>query len=61
MSKPVPGTIRTFLGLGLLFLAGSVSDTLPDPEFFLWSLAFGIPGAILGISGVSAMHRAGVV
>lgn len=51
------GTIRVFLGMVLLILAGSVDDSLPDPDFFLYSMALAIPGALLGFSGVRAMNR----
>ena len=56
----MPGTIRLFVGMILLVLAGSVDDMLPDTEFFLWTLALVIPGALLGLSGSRAMRRAGV-
>lgn len=56
----MPGTIRTFLGMGLLILAGSVDPNMPDPQFFLTSLALAIPGALIGFSGVRALNRSGV-
>ena len=57
----MPGTIRTFLGLGLLILAGSVDDTLPDLVFLAYSFGLAIPGALLGFSGVRALNRAGAL
>jgi len=54
----MPGTIRVFLGLALLIMAGSVNDTLPTGEFIAYVLAFAIPGALLGFSGAAAMNRA---
>ena len=53
----MPGTIRVFLGIALLILAGSVDDSLPDLEFVLWALGLAIPGALLGLSGVRAMNK----
>ena len=57
----MPGTIRVFLGIALLILAGSVDDSLPDLEFVLWALGLAIPGALLGFSGVRALNRAGAL
>lgn len=54
----MPGTIRTLLGLTLLFCAGSVDDTLPDAEFFGITLALAIPGAVLGFWGATALNQA---
>lgn len=54
----MPGTIRIFIGLTLLFCAASVNDTLPDAEFFLYALGFAIPGALIGFSGALAANRA---
>jgi hypothetical protein len=52
------GTIRTFLGLGLLIAAGSVNDTLPIDQFLMISMALAIPGALIALSGVRALNRA---
>lgn len=51
------GSIRTFAGLGLLVLAGSVEPSLGDLEFVLWTLALAVPGAVLAWSGTRAMNR----
>lgn len=51
------GSIRTFVGVGLLVLAGSVDDSLPDLEFMLWSIGLAIPGALIAWSGTRALNQ----
>lgn len=51
------GSIRTFIGLALLVMAGSIDDSLSDLEFVLWALGLAIPGALIAWSGVRAMNR----
>lgn len=53
----MPGTIRIAIGMLLLIAAGSVNDTLPDAQFFAWSLGLAIPGALIGFSGAIAANR----
>ena len=53
----MPGTIRLFIGLTLMILAGSVNDTLPTAQFFLISMGLAIPGALIGFSGAIAANR----
>jgi hypothetical protein len=54
----MPGTIRIFIGLALLILAGSVNDTLSTAQFIGTTLGLAIPGALIGFSGAIASNRA---
>jgi hypothetical protein len=54
----MPGTIRIFIGLALLILAGSVNDTLSTAQFIGATLGLAIPGALIGFSGAIASNRA---
>lgn len=53
----MPGTIRIFIGLALLILAGSLDDALPIGQFFLYAMALAIPGIIIALSGVAAASQ----
>ena len=51
------GSIRVFVGITLLVMAGSIDDGLGDLEFVLWALGLAIPGALIALSGTRAMNR----
>ena len=53
----MPGTIRIFIGLFCLILAGSVDDTLPISTMLMISIPLALFGLVIGLSGARAANE----
>lgn len=53
----MPGTIRIFIGLFCLVLAGSVDDTLPISTMLMISIPLALFGLVIGLSGARAANK----